>query len=49
MGQWGGDNGVARQLVRYEGEPGLWVEGYLLLPPGMQSGAVKGSVILSRL
>ncbi len=32
-------DGVTRRLVRYEGEPGLWVEGYLLLPPGMQSGA----------
>ncbi len=25
--------GVTRQLVKYEGEPGLFVEGYLLIPP----------------
>ncbi|MFO0951404.1 MAG: dienelactone hydrolase family protein [Isosphaeraceae bacterium] len=27
-------DGVSRQLVRYESEPGLEVEGYLLRPPG---------------
>src|SRR5207237_10344392 len=27
-------DGVVRQLIRYEGEPGLPVEAYLLRPPG---------------
>ncbi len=32
-------DGVTRRLVRYEGEPGLPVEGYLLLPAGVEPGA----------
>lgn len=37
--------GVVRQLVRYESEPGLLVEGYLLRPPGPGQGRA-GVVVL---
>lgn len=33
-----------RQLVRYEGEPGLWVEGYLLSPHNADAGQLPGLV-----
>lgn len=33
--------GVTRRLVRYEGEPGLRVEGYLLLPPAHAPGVAR--------
>jgi len=32
-------------LVRYEGEPGLWVEGYLLVPHGASSDTPRPGVI----
>lgn len=34
-----------RSLVRYEGEPGLWVEGYLLVPPGATQDSPRPGVI----
>lgn len=35
-------DGCVRQLVRYEGEPGLFVEGYLLRPTGTVAEKLKG-------
>ena len=38
---------TTRQLVRYEGEPGLFVEGYLLLPGGASRDARKRPAIVA--
>ena len=35
-----------RQLVRYEGEPGLWVEGYLLSPHTAEAGRLPALVAM---
>lgn len=38
---------VVRQLVRYEGEPGIFVEGYLLLPKAAAENEGKSPAILA--
>ena len=38
---------LERQLVRYEGEPGLFVEGYLLLPTSANSSGKKRAGIVA--
>ncbi|HLQ44769.1 MAG TPA: dienelactone hydrolase family protein [Planctomycetaceae bacterium] len=38
--------GVTRQLVRYEGEPGLFVEGYLLIPTSTNNSGKKRAGIV---
>ncbi len=41
------DDGVLRQLVRYEAEPGLPIEAYLLRPEGdLVHGSLPGAVVL---
>ena len=39
--------GIERQLVRYEGEPGLFVEGYLLRPTATTNGGTKRAGIVA--
>lgn len=36
---------LVRSLVRYEGEPGLFVEGYLLVPTGIPSGEKRAGIV----
>ncbi|MCX7419608.1 MAG: dienelactone hydrolase family protein [Planctomycetia bacterium] len=38
---------VVRQLVRYEGEPGLFVEGYLLMPIAANNSGKKRAAIVA--
>jgi len=37
--------GCVRQWVRYEGEAGLWVEGYLLRPEGVEAGGSRPGLV----
>ncbi|MCA9093243.1 MAG: dienelactone hydrolase family protein [Planctomycetaceae bacterium] len=36
---------VVRTLVRYEGEPGIFVEGYLLRPKGISAGEKRSGIV----
>lgn len=38
---------IIRKLVRYEGEPGIFVEGYLLLPKAAAEGTMKFPAVLA--
>lgn len=42
-----GRPGVTRQLVRYEGEPGIFVEGYLLKPEADGNSGTKRPAVLA--
>jgi dienelactone hydrolase len=38
---------IIRQLVRYEGEPGIFIEGYLLMPKAATEGKTKYPAVLA--